>query len=59
VLKACEKFFKSKFITSHPSTAFLGSCEWGHAIFFYVAKQGDLSLEITFQRNLTEPSLKA
>jgi hypothetical protein len=59
VLKACEKFFNSKFITSHPSTAFLGSCEWGQAIFFYDAKQGDLSLEITFQRNLTEPSLKA
>jgi hypothetical protein len=46
-------------MSNHPSTAFLESCEWGQAIFFYDAKQGDLSLEITFQRSSNEPSLKA
>lgn len=48
VLKACEKSLNVNFISSHPSTAFLDSCEWGQAIFFYDAKQGDLSLEIKF-----------
>ena len=49
VLRACEKSLNSKFMSNHPSTAFLDSCTWGQAIFFYDAKQGDLSLEITFQ----------
>jgi hypothetical protein len=59
VLKACEKSLNLKFMSSHPSTAFLESCEWGQAIFFYDAKQGDLSLEITFERSSTESNLKA
>jgi hypothetical protein len=56
VLKACEKSLNSKFISNHPSTAFLAYCKWGQAIFFYDAKQGDLSLEITFQRSSNEPA---
>jgi hypothetical protein len=48
VLKACEQSLNIKFTSNHPSTAFLGSCEWGQAIFFYGAKQGDLSLDIIF-----------
>jgi hypothetical protein len=32
VLKACEKSLK--FVSSHPSTAFLDSCEWGRRHFF-------------------------
>ena len=59
VLKACEKSLNIKFVSSHPSTAFLDSCEWGQATFFYDAKQGDLSLDITFQRSSNETSLKA
>lgn len=59
VLKACEKSLNVKFTSNHPSTAFLDACDWGQAIFFYDAKQGDLSLDITFQRNSNEPSLKA
>jgi len=59
VLKACEKSSNIKFVSSHPSTAFLDSCEWGQATFFYDAKQGDLSLDITFQRSSNETSLKA
>jgi hypothetical protein len=55
VLKACEKALNLNFISDHPSTAFLDICEWGHAVFFYDAKQGDLSLDITFQRSSNEP----
>lgn len=51
VIKACEKSWNLKFMSDHPSTAFLDSCEWGSAVFFYDAKQGDLSLEIKFSRN--------
>jgi len=51
VLKACEKSLNVSLIRNHPSTAFLDSCEWGQVVFFYDAKQGDLSLEITFQRS--------
>lgn len=58
VLKACEKKLNINFTSNHPSTASLG-CEWGQVIFFYDAKQGDLSLDITFQRSSTELSLKA
>lgn len=54
VLKACEKYLKEHFISNHPSTAFLDFCERGKAIFFYDAKQGDLSLEITFQRSSSD-----
>ena len=50
IIKAFEKSFNLKFISSHPSTAFLDSCKWGSANFFYDAKQGDLSLEIRFER---------
>jgi hypothetical protein len=49
VIDACEKALGLKFISSHPSTAFLDPCEWGSATFFYDAKQGDLSLEIKFE----------
>ena len=51
VLKACEKALNLNFISNHPSTAFLDFCELGHAVFFYDAKQGDLSLDITFQHS--------
>lgn len=54
VIKACEKSLNLKFMSNHPSTAFLESCEWGSAIFFYDPKQGDLSLEIKFERRSTE-----
>lgn len=54
VIKACEKSLNLKFMSNHPSTAFLESCEWGSAVFFYDAKQGDLSLEIKFERRSTE-----
>lgn len=50
IIKIFEKSFNVKFISSHPSTAFLDSCKWGSANFFYDAKQGDLSLEIRFER---------
>jgi hypothetical protein len=59
VLKACDKSLNLNLISNHPSTAFLDSCEWGQAIFFYDPKQGDLSLDVTFQRSSNEPSLKA
>lgn len=49
-IKACEKDLNVKFTSNHPSNAFLDPCEWGNAIFFYDAKQGDLSLEIKFKR---------
>jgi len=51
VLKACDKSLNLNFISNHPSTAFLDSCDWGQAMFFYDPKQGDLSLHITFQGN--------
>jgi hypothetical protein len=56
ILKACENSLNWKFMSNHPSTAFLDACEWGHAAFFYDAKQGDLSLDITFQCNSGQPS---
>jgi len=59
VLKACEKALNINFISNHPSTAFLDSCRWGQAVFSYDAKQGDLSLNITFRHSSNEPSLKA
>jgi hypothetical protein len=54
ILKACEKSLNLKFVSDHPSTAYLDSCEWGSAIFFYDGKQGDLSLEIRFECRPTE-----
>jgi hypothetical protein len=48
VLKACQNALNLNFISNHPSTAFLDHCEWGKVMFFYDAKQGDLSLDITF-----------
>lgn len=50
VIKACEKSWHVKFVSNHPSTAFLDSYEGGSVIFFYDAKQGDLSLEIKSER---------
>jgi hypothetical protein len=50
VIEACEKTLNLEFISNHPSNAFLDPCEWGSAIFVYDAKQGDLSLEIKFER---------
>ena len=50
IIKACEKALNLKFISNHPSKAFLDPCEWGNAVFFYDAKQGDLSLEVKFER---------
>lgn len=54
VLKACEKSLNLKFMSTHPSTAFLDSCGWGSAIFSYDWKQGDLSLEIRFEHRSNE-----
>ena len=51
ILKACEKSLNVNFTSNHPSTAFLDFCEWGKLTFFYDAKQGDLSLDITFDEN--------
>lgn len=48
IVKKCESFLGVKFISNHPSSASLDSCDWGHVMFFYDAKQGDLSLEINF-----------
>ncbi|MDN4038731.1 hypothetical protein [Massilia sp. YIM B02443] len=59
VLKACEKSLNVNFISDHPSTAFLNSFKWGKITFFYDAKQGDLSLNITFEHGLDEPDLTA
>jgi hypothetical protein len=56
VLKACEKSLNLNFMSNHPSTAFLDSCKWGQVIFFYDGKQGDLSLDITFQSSSNEPA---
>jgi len=50
VIKACEKASNSNFMSNHPSNAFLNLREWGSAVFFYDAKQGDLSLKIKFER---------
>ena len=55
VLKACEKTLGLNFISTHPSTAFLDCRDWGRVSFFYDAKQGDLSLEIAFKHNSSEP----
>jgi len=57
ILKACEKSLDLSFISNHPSTAFADSCKWGQATFFYDAKQGDLSLEVTFQPSTNDPNL--
>jgi hypothetical protein len=59
VLKACEKSLNLNFISNHPSTAFLDSCDWGQAIFSYDPKQGDLSLDITFQDSSNDDILRA
>jgi hypothetical protein len=45
ILKSCEKSSEVKFMSDHPSTAFL-DCDWGRAVFSYDARQGDLSLDI-------------
>jgi len=50
IIKVCEKSWNVKFMSSHPSKAFLDFCGRGNAVFFYDAKQGDLSLEIKFKR---------
>lgn len=34
VLKACEKSLNIKFMSNHPSTAFLDCCEGGQVLFF-------------------------
>lgn len=59
ILKAFEKSLNLDFISDHPSTAHSDLCEWGEAKFFYDAKQGDLSLDITFCQISNEPSIKA
>ena len=50
VIKVFEKSLNVKFMSNHPSTAFLNPCKWGSAAFFYDAKQGDLSLKIKSER---------
>ncbi|WP_306391631.1 hypothetical protein [Telluria beijingensis] len=55
ILKACEKSLNASFISNHPSTAFLDIYEWGKLTFFYDAKQGDLSLDITFHKTQRNP----
>ncbi|WP_146172017.1 hypothetical protein [Pseudoduganella armeniaca] len=50
ILKACEKSLNMKFVSPHPSTAILNSSAWGQAKFSYDPKQGDLSLDIIFER---------
>ena len=52
IVKKCESFLGVKFISNHPSSASLDSCDWGHVTFFYDAKQGDLSLEIKFYERI-------
>jgi hypothetical protein len=59
ILKACERSSNVKFSSTHPSTAVLDPCTWGQARFFYDAKQGDLSLDISFERPPNKPSLMA
>lgn len=56
ILKACEKSLNLVFISEHPGTAYLDPCEWGQVIFFYDAKQGDLSLGIIFQPISNHPA---
>jgi len=58
VLKACEKSWNLNLISDHPSTASSDLCNWGRLIFYYDFKQGDLSLEITFQYSSNEPNLE-
>jgi hypothetical protein len=48
IVRKFQSFWDVKFISNHPSSASLDSCDWGHVTFFYDAKQGDLSLEIKF-----------
>lgn len=50
ILKSCSKSLKLDFVSVHPSTAYADACNWGQVKFFYDAKQGDLSLSITFER---------
>ena len=52
IVKKCESFLGVKFISNHPSSASLDSYDWGHVMFFYDAKQGDLSLEIKFYQRI-------
>jgi hypothetical protein len=59
ILKACEKSLNLTFVSNHPSEAIFASSEWGRAIFFYDAKQGDLSLNINFEHRQNELCLKA
>lgn len=48
IIKKCQSFWNTKFMSNHPSSASLDSCDWGEVMFFYDAKQGDLSLQIKF-----------
>jgi hypothetical protein len=34
VIRACEKSFNVNFVSNHPSTAFVESCEWEQVTFF-------------------------
>ncbi|MCC2963023.1 hypothetical protein LK540_21555 [Massilia sp. IC2-278] len=57
-IKACEKSLNLNLISDHPSTASSDFYNWGRLIFYYDFKQGDLSLEITFQYSSNEPNLE-
>jgi hypothetical protein len=56
ILKACERSLNINFSSNHPSTAYLGPCDWGQATFFYDAKRGDVSLDITFKHSSNNPA---
>lgn len=36
VIKACEKSLNLKFVSDHPSTAYLDSCEWGGECYIFL-----------------------
>jgi len=54
ILKSCEKSSDVKFKSDHPTTAYLNR-DWGQAIFFYDARQGDLSLNIILDNKIISP----
>ncbi|WP_312512132.1 hypothetical protein [Massilia sp.] len=56
VLKACEKSLNVKFMSDHPSAAFLDPFNWGQVVFSYDPKQGDLSLDIIFEHSPNQSS---
>ena len=58
ILKTLENSLNINFVSDHPSTAFYNFCKQGQLTFFYDTKQGDLSLDIKFDRSTNAPDFE-